>query len=248
MSDVVKKIRTTSGDLPVDYTALANLPSGGGTNQPVYLANGVPTPIGYTIKKSVPADAKFTDTTYTLASFGIEATAAELNTLKGATTFIQNQLNAKAASSHNHAAGEITSGTLPIARGGTGATTVDGILTNLGNIGKIYTGTPAATSVPAYNTELANIASVTLPAGTYIVVGNAQWPGDHPSAMYMHRLAKDDNNVYGTTRGFMIGGGGAQTVAIISLTTQTIIKYQVYNGHSAALTPEAISLTAVKIK
>lgn len=247
MSDVVKKIRTTSGDLPVDYTALANLPSGGGTNQPVYLANGVPTPIGYTIKKSVPADAKFTDTTYTLASFGIEATAAELNTLKGATTFIQNQLNAKAASSHNHAAGEITSGTLPIARGGTGATTVDGILTNLGNIGKVYSHTPSATSVSAYGTK--TIASVTLPVGTYIVVGNSQWPSDLPNVMYMHRLATDDGNtVYGTTRGMMVGGGGAQTVAIISLTAQTKITYQVYNGHNAALNAEAISLTAVKIK
>ena len=37
-----------------------------------------------------------------------------------------------AASSHNHSASNITSGTLPIARGGTGATTAAGVLTNLG--------------------------------------------------------------------------------------------------------------------
>ena len=37
-----------------------------------------------------------------------------------------------AASSHNHSAANITSGTLPITRGGTGATTASGILTNLG--------------------------------------------------------------------------------------------------------------------
>ena len=37
-----------------------------------------------------------------------------------------------AASSHNHSASDITSGTLPITRGGTGATTASGALTNLG--------------------------------------------------------------------------------------------------------------------
>ena len=34
----------------------------GGTTQPVYINNGVPTKINYTIGKSVPSDAKFTDT------------------------------------------------------------------------------------------------------------------------------------------------------------------------------------------
>lgn len=37
----------------------------GATNKPVYFNNGVPTPISYTIKKSVPSNAVFTDTTYT---------------------------------------------------------------------------------------------------------------------------------------------------------------------------------------
>ena len=93
------------------------------------------------------------NTTYNLGSFGVTATAAELNTLDGitasvtelnyvdgVTSNIQTQLNNKAASSHNHAASNITSGTLnsdrlptvPIAKGGTGATTAAGALTNLG--------------------------------------------------------------------------------------------------------------------
>ena len=33
----------------------------GGTTQPVYINNGVPTQLSYTIGKSVPSDAKFTD-------------------------------------------------------------------------------------------------------------------------------------------------------------------------------------------
>lgn len=70
---------------------------------------------GFTIAKSVPADAKFTDTTYTLSSFditatpeeinildGVTATTAEVNYLKGVTSGIQTQLNSKSASTHNH--------------------------------------------------------------------------------------------------------------------------------------------------
>ena len=67
---------------------------------------------------AVPPD---TNTTYTLSSFGITATAAELNKLDGVTATaaelnyvdgvtsnIQTQLNGKAASSHTHAVSQIT--------------------------------------------------------------------------------------------------------------------------------------------
>ena len=37
----------------------------GNTTTPVYFSGGVPTALSYTIAKSVPSDAKFTDTTYT---------------------------------------------------------------------------------------------------------------------------------------------------------------------------------------
>lgn len=40
----------------------------GGSTTPVYINEGTPTPIGYSISKSVPADAIFTDTTYTNAT------------------------------------------------------------------------------------------------------------------------------------------------------------------------------------
>ena len=70
-----------------------------------------------------------TNTTYTLSSFGVTATATELNKLDGATVTvteinyldgvtsrIQTQLNGKAALSHKHDAGDIISGTLADAR------------------------------------------------------------------------------------------------------------------------------------
>lgn len=51
---------------------------------------------------------KDTNTTYTLNSFGINATAAELNFCDGVTSNIQTQLNGKAPSSHSHSASQIT--------------------------------------------------------------------------------------------------------------------------------------------
>lgn len=122
----------------------------GSSIQPIYLDKGTPTTCSYTIEKSVPWNAQFTDTkythpsytsksnglykitvdsnghisgtapvtksditslgipgqdtntTYTLGSFGISATASELNYCDGVTSNIQTQLNNKASSSHSH--------------------------------------------------------------------------------------------------------------------------------------------------
>ena len=52
----------------------------------------------------------------TLASLGVTATATELNYMDGVTSNVQTQLDGKAASSHNHSAANITSGTLDLAR------------------------------------------------------------------------------------------------------------------------------------
>ena len=69
-----------------------------------------------------------------------DVTSTELGYLDGVKSNVQTQLDGKAASSHNHAASNITSGTLssdilptvPISKGGTGATTAAAALTNLG--------------------------------------------------------------------------------------------------------------------
>ena len=63
-----KAERETNGCLPSSGTAVAAqklTTNAGGSTQPVYFANGKPVACGFTIAKSVPVDAKFTDTIYT---------------------------------------------------------------------------------------------------------------------------------------------------------------------------------------
>ena len=50
--------------------------SAGTTTQPVYFKDGKPVVIGYTIAKSVPADAKFTDTNTTYSNMGGASTSS----------------------------------------------------------------------------------------------------------------------------------------------------------------------------
>ena len=71
MADLVKKIRTDAGDLQIDYGALANKPTAGSAIKPIYMENGVPKATTYTLEASVPADAKFTDTTTLTSMTGV---------------------------------------------------------------------------------------------------------------------------------------------------------------------------------
>lgn len=60
----------------------------GDANKPVYFKDGKPVPISYTIEKSVPSDAKFTDTTYQNAttSAGGLMSASDKSKLNGIAT------------------------------------------------------------------------------------------------------------------------------------------------------------------
>lgn len=57
----------------------------GSATQPVYFSGGVPTAIGYTINKSVPSNAVFTDTHYTTHLYAGSGTAANAATTNGNT-------------------------------------------------------------------------------------------------------------------------------------------------------------------
>ena len=133
-----------SGGKPVatTYTLGASVPSGakftdttysamtGATTSAAGKAGLVPAPAAGAATRYLRSDGTWqvppdTNTTYTLSSFGITATAAELNKLDGCTATvtelnyvdgvtsnIQTQLNGKAASSHTHSYLPLSGGTL----------------------------------------------------------------------------------------------------------------------------------------
>lgn len=148
---------------------------------------------------------------------------------------------------HKHSASDITNGTLPISKGGTGANTVSGALANFGNIGKVYSSTPGDKYVAKMS--MVTIASLTLPAGVYVITGNHQWEVNGIGCMYISRITKsDDSAVYCIVRSDMIGGGGATAAAIVELAETTTIKYETYHQYTTATNAEAIRFSAVKIR
>lgn len=112
---------TTPPDTNTTYSAMK-----GATSSAAGAAGLVPAPAAGAATRYLRSDGTWavppdTNTTYTLSSFGITATAAELNKLDGVTatateinyldgvtSAIQTQLNGKAASSHSHPVSQVT--------------------------------------------------------------------------------------------------------------------------------------------
>lgn len=63
----------------------------GGTTQPIYLSNGTATTLAYTIAKSVPADAVFTDTTYDVFTGATSSAAGTAGLVKAPAAGDQNK-------------------------------------------------------------------------------------------------------------------------------------------------------------
>lgn len=95
----------------------------GSTTQPIYFSSGVPAATTYALNKTVPSDAVFTDhiTTATTSGSGNAVTAISADA-NGALTVTKG--STFSLSTHTHAAGDVTSGTFGVARGGTGRSTL----------------------------------------------------------------------------------------------------------------------------
>ena len=111
-----------------------------GTSGLVKNGSSVTSSSGYTacpIISGVPY-YKDTNSTYSLSSFGVNATAAELNFMDGVTSNVQTQLDGKAPSSHSHSSYVAITGAQSIAGvktfsdgitiGSAGGLTIDGVI------------------------------------------------------------------------------------------------------------------------
>lgn len=140
MAEYITKIRTEKGDMLIDYNALANkptsLPANGGNADTVdgkhadYFASAsdvekLEEDFNRVLNEELSEVSTKLDQTYTKLNETItkldEVSTEELTHVAGVTGNIQTQLDGKAPSVHKHSASDITSGTLPIARGGTNA-------------------------------------------------------------------------------------------------------------------------------
>ena len=86
------------------------LPTASSTLGGVKTTSTVTSNTGYTACPIIGGVPYYKDTNneYTLSSFGVNASAAELNYVKGVTSSIQTQLNSKAATSHSHTKSQIS--------------------------------------------------------------------------------------------------------------------------------------------
>ena len=137
-------------------------------------------------------------------------------------------------------------GTLSIANGGTGATTADGIRTNLGNLGKVYKNNPIDAYVEKDVTS--TIASLTLPAGTYVVTANHTWKEYTAGAFYNDAIRGSNDKIYCFCRNLMDNGGGTACSAIVELTAETTITYETRHFHSSQSKAQDVHFYAIKIK
>lgn len=112
------------------------------------------------------------------------------------------------------------------------------------NIGTLYeknstVSCTTATSVKAYD--------VSLPAGTYIIVANAQWPVSSTALTIATIYDETNKGTLAITRGTMNAGGGDTVARILSLSETTSISLRLYHAQGATQTA-AYRFGAVRIK
>lgn len=103
------------------------------------------TDMGVTIRSDVGITLDGSVSGISKSSVGLGNVDNTSDANKPISTATQNALNGKANTSHTHAAGDITSGTLPASRGGTGQTTLTPAVTTKG-VRQIYAGTADMTA------------------------------------------------------------------------------------------------------
>jgi hypothetical protein len=120
------------------------------------------------------------------------------------------------------------------------------INSKIGNIGTIVTGTNASSLVVEKSTYV-NICSMTISAGTWVIVGGHRWTESFAD-LCICRLLAGSSGIDGTTVRYAVdNGGGINITGIYKATSSTSIKLSVYQTSSSSKTAEGVSLKAVRI-
>ena len=165
----------TSGVSAGSYGPTANVSGSNGTtiNVPQITVDSYGRVTGVTNRVYTSVD---TNTTYSLGSFGVTATAAQLNFCSGVTSNIQTQLNNKAASSHTHT-NIVSRGNVTAESGVTGRPAVEGLsMTHAYNSG--------------YPADYGNVISLRGQGDGQIFVG---WSGTDGAHAPVYVRSKRDN-------------------------------------------------------
>jgi hypothetical protein len=204
----------------------------------LFAANGTGTSVGVNV-----GAGKVLTIAGNVSANGATLSPTELGYLDGVTSAIQTQLNAK----------EPTITTLPIAKGGTGATTAGAALTALG-----AAASGANTDITSLDQDVSIVATGTIAADT---IGYRGLPQNSQTASYTLALADAGKHISITTGGVVIPANGSvafpvgSTMVIfnnsgsnqtISITTDTLRQAGTANTGSRTLAQYGL-VTCVKV-
>lgn len=137
--------------------------------------------------------------TFPNISGAVTPTHTELNYVAGVTSAIQTQINGKAASSHNHSAADLTSGTIPDARFPATLPALNGSALTALNGSNIATGTVADARLSS-NVPLKNAANTFTATQTLSAASGAAWVAtDTTNSKTTFFGADDDGAQWGVT-------------------------------------------------
>ena len=229
---------TTPPDTNTTYSAMK-----GATSSAAGTAGLVPAPAAGAATRYLRSDGTWavppdTNTTYTLSSFGITATAAELNKLDGVTataaeinyldgvtSAIQTQLNGKAASSHSHPASQVTGLTASCAliSDANGHPAVSAVTsTELGYLDGVTSaiqtqlnGKASTSHTHSYLPLSGGTLTGTVTSGSLAAATDSTYDIGTSSVRYRNIYA---DNLYGTLQGSVTSANKLTTARTISLT------------------------------
>lgn len=120
---------------------------------------------------------------------------------------------------------------------------LQGLMRRSSVIGKVYTNSNRVQAVPSKTDT--TISSVTVPAGTYVIIGNMNWNKD--TNVFVVASIRTNAGTLAIHRGTMTGGGGTSLAAVETFGTETEMAVHVYHQHTEPTECWA-NLRAIRIK